>query len=305
MRRRLSPLQRFERRLRALGCDCARSPELRAYLVGTGHNERVASVGRRRRKVVLAVTAPLFALATLACAVLSFLFFIVSRLPGLDNPGAEVAEAILFGILGIGGAVSGLFLVRRLATAWTIGIGLAVALIAAALIVGGAWSAGFGSGAGATIGRKHLEPIPIAASACPYVIALHESANNFQIAMPLGSVAFDAHFHAMSWPQTRARFDTALRTLELSILVSRPHFPARIRHQLTVTLGAARKSVVQLAAAKNGDDLYNRTTTLFENGKQAFGYASDLVGDQCVVTLSADSCTLLYPAATTRTCPSR
>jgi hypothetical protein len=92
--------------------------------------------------------------------------------------------------------------------------------------------------------RKHLKPIPIAASACPYVIVMHEAANKFQIALPLGPGAFDAHINLLSWPQTRTRFDTALRTLELSILVSRPHFPTRIQQQLTVTLGAVRNGEV-------------------------------------------------------------
>src|SRR5712692_315322 len=32
--------------------------------------------------------------------------------------------------------------------------------------------------------RKHLKPIPIAASACPYVRLMHTAANNFQIAQP-------------------------------------------------------------------------------------------------------------------------
>src|SRR5712692_6735558 len=59
--------------------------------------------------------------------------------------------------------------------------------------------------------RKHLKPIPIAASACPYVRLMHTAANNFQIAQPLLGVAFDEHGHVLPWPETRARLDVALK----------------------------------------------------------------------------------------------
>src|SRR5205085_188071 len=88
--------------------------------------------------------------------------------------------------------------------------------------------------------RKHLDPIPISATACPYVVAMHKAANNFQIAAPFAGMAFDAHMRMLTWPQARARVGPALEVLELSIVVSRPHFPARIQRQLTVALRATR-----------------------------------------------------------------
>jgi hypothetical protein len=70
--------------------------------------------------------------------------------------------------------------------------------------------------------RKHLDPIPISASACPYVVAMHKAANNFQIAAPFGGIAFDAQMRMLTWPQTRARVGPALEVLELSIVVRNP-----------------------------------------------------------------------------------
>ena len=147
--------------------------------------------------------------------------------------------------------------------------------------------------------RKHLKPIPIAAAACPYVVAMHKAANRFQIVAPFGGIAFDAHEKLLTWPQIHARLEPALATLELSIVVSRPHFPTPVQHQLALALRDVRKGRVQLALARDGNDLDQRTSTLFAHGQKAFGYASDLVGDQCGVRLSADSSTQLYPFMTT------
>ena len=147
--------------------------------------------------------------------------------------------------------------------------------------------------------RKHLEPIPIAASTCPYVRLMHTAANNFQIAQPLLGVAFDEHGQVLPWPETRARLDSALTSLEASIQASEPQFPRQIQHELSITLRAVREGRVQLAAANDGADLITDTRPVREMGKRAFGYASDLVGKQCGVMLGADESTLLYPFTTT------
>ena len=147
--------------------------------------------------------------------------------------------------------------------------------------------------------RKHLDPIPIAASACPYVVAMHEAANNFQIAAPIGGFAFDAHERLLTWPETRARLAPALEALELSIVVSKPHFPDRVQHQLALALRETRNGRAQLPLANDGSDFFHRTESHLERGKLAFGYASDLVGERCGVSLGADSSTMLYPFMTT------
>jgi hypothetical protein len=147
--------------------------------------------------------------------------------------------------------------------------------------------------------RRYLKPIPIAASACPYVRLMHAAADNFQVAQPVLGVAFDEHARVLPWPDTRARLDAALKSLEAAIQASEPQFPPQIQDQLSVTLSAVREGRVQLAVANDGADLVIATGSVREKGKLAFGYASDLVGKKCGVMLGADDSTVLYPFTTT------
>lgn len=147
--------------------------------------------------------------------------------------------------------------------------------------------------------RKHLKPIPIAVSACRYVSLMHSAANNLQIAEPILGFALDEHGNALTWTQTRARLDPALRLMEYSIVTSEAKFPLQVRQQLTVVLRTVRQGRAQLAIARDGTDFNHRTATLLSNGQLAFGYAGDLVGKQCPVPLRADTSTMLYPFMTT------
>ncbi len=147
--------------------------------------------------------------------------------------------------------------------------------------------------------RKHLDPIPIAASSCPYVVLMHEAANNFQASVPLGGMlGYDARGRPRTWPQARARLATTLAALEVSIAGSRPHLPAPVRRQLVVALREIRSGRAQLPLARDGDDFWQRTQDELDRGKLAFGYASDLVGRRCEVTLGADDASMPYPFGT-------
>src|SRR5579862_2477301 len=70
--------------------------------------------------------------------------------------------------------------------------------------------------------RHHLKPIPIAATACPYVSAMHSAANAFQTAIPTFGIAFDARGRALTWQQTRTRLARAANRFDASIAVSIP-----------------------------------------------------------------------------------
>ena len=144
--------------------------------------------------------------------------------------------------------------------------------------------------------RKHLDPIPIAASACPYVVLMHQAANNFQTSVPpLGILGYDARGRRLTWPQVRARLTTTLAALEVSIAGSRPHLPIPVRRQLVVALREIRSGRAQLPLARDGDDFWQRTQDELDRGKLAFGYASDLVGRRCEVTLGADDASMPFP----------
>jgi hypothetical protein len=146
--------------------------------------------------------------------------------------------------------------------------------------------------------RKHLDPIPIAASACPYVVLMHQAANNFQASVPPGGLLYDERGRPRSWPQARARMMLTLDALETSIAGSRPHLPAPVRRQLAVALREIRSGRAQLLLARDGTDFWSRTVDGLERGKLAFGYASDLVGRRCGVPLGADDSSMPYPFGT-------
>jgi hypothetical protein len=149
--------------------------------------------------------------------------------------------------------------------------------------------------------RKHLKPIPISKSACPYVAFMHAAANNYQSNAPLFGIAFDANGHLVPWSRERPHLDATLQLLEGSIKAGTPHFPHPIRAQLAITQGAVHEGRLQLARSSNPGDLITRAQPAIDRGQRAFGFASDLVGHQCAVDLGADSSTMALPGFTTTT----
>jgi hypothetical protein len=141
--------------------------------------------------------------------------------------------------------------------------------------------------------RKHLKPIPVAASACPFVKAMHESANQLQAAQPFFGVAFDAHGGELTWQQTRARLGRAADTLEFSLAGGLPQFPPEVQHYLVKVRDDIHAGRAQLRTARDGSDFIVRTSGLWADGQVAFGFAGDLIGRQCGVQLGADDDTTL------------
>ena len=193
---------------------------------------------------------------------------------------------------------------RETRSVWA-GIGIAavivVAMTSVALVVIGAALVGFGDGMSHLGERKHLAPIPIAQNACPYVSLMHTAADYYQINAGLFGVGFDARGRMLPWTTQRARLNATLEVFEASIKQSAPHFPARIRAQLAVTMRAAEEGRAQVARAHDAIDLMNRAESTLQAGQQAFGFASDLVGKQCGVPLGADSSAMPFPLNTTTT----
>src|SRR4051794_1210414 len=66
------------------------------------------------------------------------------------------------------------------------GIGALAAVLAACLaLLVGLFVIAFHNGSGRAVGRRHLQPIPISKSACPYVRAMHVAAYDFELANPV------------------------------------------------------------------------------------------------------------------------
>jgi hypothetical protein len=139
-------------------------------------------------------------------------------------------------------------------------------------------------------GRDHLDPIPIAKEACPYVIVMHAAATEFQRVYP-----FPTHtVHTTEgWSEQRGRLAAASGSLEQAIKIGSPHFPKPVRARLTTTVRALRRGDRELLVASSGDDLVGRTLQLYADGVSSYGEASDLVGGQCGTWLRADGPPLL------------
>jgi hypothetical protein len=188
---------------------------------------------------------------------------------------------------------------------WVVKVVAVIAIIASvlmAILLAFALAAGALLASFANFGykeRKHLAPIPIAASACPYVALMHEAANRFQLAYPIAGVSYDADMHQLAWPQTRDRLSHASDVLDVSIVAGTPHFPQQVRNYLDVTLVDLRAGRAELSAASDAGDFSFRTLQLAQDGQAAFGFAGDLIGRQCPVQLKADTETMLYPFMTT------
>ncbi len=151
--------------------------------------------------------------------------------------------------------------------------------------------------------RPRLNPIPIAATACPQVRILHLTADGFQLALGSAESGTDQHGRPMSWPVARNQLDTAMQRLDTAIANGAPHFPEAIRVYLTTTQLDIREGRTQLAGSRDAQDMTSRTQALLDEGKTAYGNASDLVGQQCDVPLRADTSTGWFTAATTPTSP--
>lgn len=135
-----------------------------------------------------------------------------------------------------------------------------------------------------TSGRDHLEPIPIDLAACPNVVFMHEAARQFEQANLIFGM-FDSSGRQVPWSEAKPRLERAATLLVDSITASIQRFPPRVQWYLTITRDNLRSGRVQLDLASDGIDLLNRTYILYGDGKKAFGFAGDLIGDQCSVPL--------------------
>ncbi len=143
--------------------------------------------------------------------------------------------------------------------------------------------------------RKHLAPIPVSPSVCPYVRVMHAAANNFERQYdrvdPLAALTAGRTISQLQerWPVSQARLAQSLNVLEFAVVASEARFPERIRRRFDVVLTNIRAGRPSLLHAKGPLDLLSEGGTYYADGHYAFGDASDLIGDACApVQLAAD-----------------
>ena len=157
-------------------------------------------------------------------------------------------------------------------------VGLVVALVIAIVVaVGIAMSSVKPLGDLGT--RPPVKPIPISATACPYLrsVSATASAANYSA----GLAASDGK----SWRAFAHRTAPALASFERSLQLAMPHVPRPVAAQLRVTLRQVVIGRPALMRSRSSADYLDRT-----NGAQLIGFsaladASSLVGNACGLTL--------------------
>jgi hypothetical protein len=167
----------------------------------------------------------------------------------------------------------------------------AIGLVAAGVALGNALSGpwGFGFEVQSPPPRPRLRPIPISATACPAVKQIHDAANQFQLFFPLqGAAAADGRFN--DWPRERQQLGQAADRLTFTLAYNESRFPPAVREQMQIVLADLKAGRAQLTNAH--DPVAFVVGVEPENGWNAFGDASDLIGKQCSGPLAADNWTM-------------
>ncbi len=134
-------------------------------------------------------------------------------------------------------------------------------------------------------GREHLKQIPIDQAACPSVRKIHETAGDLQASLPFFGAVFDEQGNLMPWNAARERIRQSGLALEHEIDAGLQTFPPRVRAYLLTVQDGLKAGRVYLDEARDAEDFRRRTERVYAEGKEAFGYAGDLVGNQCGVSL--------------------
>jgi hypothetical protein len=136
------------------------------------------------------------------------------------------------------------------------------------------------------VGRQHLQSIPIDRAACPSVRGIHAAAGDLQASLPFFGSVFDEHGKLMPWGTAQTRIRRSGLALEREIEMGLPTFPWRVRSYLLQVLDGLKAGRVYLEEATDPSDFSRRTERVYTDGKEALGYAGDLVGNQCGVPLA-------------------
>lgn len=193
-------------------------------------------------------------------------------------------------------------------TEWPLSRKLITGSVVVALVAGAAYSLTLISGPSfdfSTPSRRHLRQIPIErAQACGHVAVIHAQLSAFEETYQLAAFgiekkAWDEGVRAVrnsasppvvqppTWPVLEAEVYGAAQWLDGALANGIPHFPPRIRAELTVVRISINEGRQQLPKVRDVPTFNALTRRFFERGQLHAGYASDLVGRQCRVRLGA------------------
>ena len=157
--------------------------------------------------------------------------------------------------------------------------------------------------------RRHLRQVSIDPEACGAVRAIHEQLNELETAyvaaeLGINRAEMQAILHPSKdtmksqepassrptpFPVVRAELDVAAAQLDATVGYSLPAFPPRIQHYLVMLRADIADGRATLADARRPSDLDAVTGSAFDRGQRHAGFAGDLVGRQCPVSLGANN----------------
>jgi hypothetical protein len=135
--------------------------------------------------------------------------------------------------------------------------------------------------------RTHLDPIPIdRADACPRVEAVHSEAQRFVELFGGGFLPGAGMFAGDDWPARQIQLDEAMARLDFATAAAMPALPTRVQTELEAVRRLLAEGRLRLAAASGPDALLGDAVRLYAEGQQHLGWAGDLVGSQCGISLA-------------------
>jgi hypothetical protein len=125
-----------------------------------------------------------------------------------------------------------------------------------------------------------VKPIPIPTVSCPYLRAVHTTAESAGDGW--GDVF--ATSDRRSWRPFAAQLGPKLATLELALRVAIPHVPSRVATDLRRTLAQVRLGRAKLGASRTFWGYLDNTNYAALSGYENLSHASELVGHACGFT---------------------
>ena len=126
------------------------------------------------------------------------------------------------------------------------------------------------------IGGPAVKPIPIPATACPYLRVVHVAASSAGVDW-FTALGYNT---AKQWQPFALQLEPKLTVLETSLVASIPHVPRPVARDFEDT---AHQIVIGRAptASRNVNEYLKGTNGAVITGWSALNHASDLIGNAC------------------------
>jgi hypothetical protein len=170
--------------------------------------------------------------------------------------------------------------IRDISVATCIVVGIIALGVGGVVFAGVAFLSSLGD---VRIGRRSLQPLPVASTSCPYLRQVHDAAG------PAGDSylrLLSAQNDPSAWDVDKSRHAQELQVLELTLRDASTHVPPRIAAELDQVVRNVAVGRRELAAATSASEYVRQSASQVFTGNDALANASDLVGSACGFELS-------------------